>query len=278
MKPFSPAFFSRTNRSTMRFMRCEMFRAHEVGCKLQVGRMPSSFPAPPRYGYCDCGALMYVTNAFGTAVEEVTHFLYDLQGNRTFVFYPDGTSVTNWYDSLRRPIATADGIGTRWFGYNNQGLLTSITNAAGVEQRTLFDIEDRAYAVTDANGVTVTNTYDNLGRIRTRTYPTGGGAEEFGYSVFGLVKHTNQLNLVTSYGYDATPRKTSETNANNEVIKYTYNAASDLKTLTDGKSQTTTWNYDQYGRVTNKLDQASVEILRYTYDANSPPTIPWSTA
>jgi YD repeat-containing protein len=58
----------------------------------------------------------------------------------------------------------------------------------------------------------------------------------------------------------------------------TYNAASDLKTLTDGKTNTTTWNYDEYGRVTNKVDQASVEILRYKYDADSRLTNRWSKA
>src|SRR5439155_14927685 len=35
---------------------------------------------------------------------------------------------------------------------------------------------------------------------------------------------------------------------------------------------------DLYGRVTNKLDQASVEILRYAYDANSRLTNRWSAA
>src|SRR6266571_8320312 len=54
--------------------------------------------------------------------------------------------------------------------------------------------------------------------------------------------------------------------------------ASDLKTLKDGKSQVTTWNYDEFGRVTNKLDQASVEILRYQYDAASRLTNRWSKA
>lgn len=27
------------------------------------------------------------------------------------------------------------------------------------------------------------------------------------------------------------------------------------------------WHYDQFGRVTNKLDQVGTEILRYQYDA-----------
>jgi len=38
-----------------------------------------------------------------------------------------------------------------------------------------------------------------------------------------------------------------------------------LLSLTDGKSQTVRWNYDTYGRCTNKLDQANIEILRYQY-------------
>jgi len=88
----------------------------------------------------------------------------------------------------------------------------------------------------------------------------------FNNSVRGLVAYTNQLNQITYYGYDEAMRKTWETNANNEIIRYTNNAAGDLLSLTDGKNQTTRWKYDEYGRVTNKLDQAGVEILRYKYD------------
>jgi YD repeat-containing protein len=116
--------------------------------------------------------------------------------------------------------------------------------------------------VTDANGVSVTNTFDALHRLSTRTYPDGG-VEKFGYSARGLVAYTNQLDKVTFYGYDEAMRKTWETNANNEIIRYTNNAAGDLLSLTDGKNQTTKWNYDEYGRVTNKLDQVGTEILRY---------------
>src|SRR5207249_3979907 len=129
----------------------------------------------------------------------------------------------------------------------------------------------------DANGVTVTNTYDNLGRLLTRTYPDTG-AETFTYTSRGLTNYVNQLYKTNWYVFDEAGRKTSETNANNEVIKYTYSAASDLLTLVDGKNQTNTWNYDQYGRVTNKLDQAGVEILRYSYDPNSRLTNRWSKA
>src|SRR5204863_125029 len=59
---------------------------------------------------------------------------------------------------------------------------------------------------------------------------------------------------------------------------YTYSAASDLLTLTDGKNQATAWHYDQYGRTTNKVDATSTEIFRYQYDADNRLTNRWSAA
>jgi YD repeat-containing protein len=35
------------------------------------------------YGYCDCGAVSYVTNGFGTPVQQAITYTYDNQGNRT---------------------------------------------------------------------------------------------------------------------------------------------------------------------------------------------------
>jgi len=120
-------------------------------------------------------------------------------------------------------------------------------------------------------------TYDALGRLRTRKYPDNG-VESFGYSARGLTAYTNQIGMTNFFVYDEGMRKIFDTNANSELIRYTNNAAGDLVSLADGKGQTTRWNYDQYGRVTNKLDQASIEILRYQYDANNRLTNRWSAA
>jgi RHS repeat-associated protein len=229
------------------------------------------------YGYCTCGTLEYITNAFGSALAEVTHYVYDYRGLRVETYFADSTSRTNRYDLLGRPAVTSDALGSATNTYDNLSRLVTVSNYFGQLLATTYDVENHPIYVTDANGVTITNTYDNLDRLLTRTYPDTG-AEKFGYSALGLVKYTNQLNLVTSVGYDAALRKTVETNANSEIITYTYNAAGDLKTLTDGKTNVTTWNYDEYGRVTNKVDQASVEILRYKYDADSRLTNRWSKA
>ncbi len=229
-----------------------------------------------RLDWCGCGSLDSVTEAWNTPAQFITTFGYDLQGNRTRIFHPDAT-VTNWFDALGRLSATSDGQGYRAFLYNNQGLVTNVYNALGAEQAVVYDILDRPIRVTDANGVTVTNTFDALGRLLTRTWPDGG-VEHFGYSARGLVAYTNQSGEITRFAYDAARRLVAVTNANHEVVRYTNDAAGNLLSLTDGKNQTTRWNYDRYGRVTNQLDQTGVEVLRYTYDAQGRLASRWSKA
>jgi len=226
------------------------------------------------YYYCDCGALSSIEDAAGNS----TYFTNDLAGRLTQVSYPDGYTVNYGYDLLGELTNTTDSAEvtiTNWF--NNQGQLYAVQDVSGLRSALAFDVEDRVTNRWDANGVSIAMTYDNLGRLLTRTYPDTG-VERFGYSALGLVAYTNQLGYATHYGYDPALRKTAETNANNEIIRYTNNAAGDLLTLTDGKSQTTTWHYDQYGRVTNKLDQAGSVILTYSYDGDNRLTNRWSAA
>jgi RHS repeat-associated protein len=226
------------------------------------------------YNYCSCGAL----DSIQDALTNVTSFYYDSAGRLTNTTYADGYVLSRQLDLLGRVIIQTDSGGiskTNWF--NNQGLLYAISNAAGNVTTFTVDLEDRAINHVDGNGVTTVGTYDNLGRMLTRSYPDGG-VEYLGYSAAGLAAYTNQLGFVTRYYYDAARRKTAETNANTEGIEYTYNAAGDLLTLTDGKGQVTTWHADQWGRITNKLDQSGTEILRYTYDPDNRLTNRWSVA
>jgi RHS repeat-associated protein len=223
-----------------------------------------------RYGYCECGALGYVTNAWDTALEQVTHFVYDNQGRRTETYRPDGWSITNRYNLLGQVTNVADAISSVTNYFNNQGSLVLSSNAFGLLVKNVFDEEDRLIETIDQNGVKTTLTYDDLGRLRTRTWPANSAVEAFGYeqNVFGLRFYTNQLAKVTRYGYDAKGRKTYETNALGHVTQFIYSPAGDLNYLADGKAQLTQWVYDQYGQVTNKLDDSSNLLLTYQYDAN----------
>jgi len=226
------------------------------------------------YSYCNCGSLDSIRDAAGNT----NVFFYDNAGRLLNTVYADGFSTTNNFNLIGQTTNTIDSGGysvTNWF--NNQGLLYAVTTAAGNQQFVDFDILDRATNSVDSEGVSTSMTYDNLDRLLARAFPDGG-VEHFGYSPRGLVAYTNQIGLSNFFTFDALGRKTLETNANNEVIRSTNNAAGDLLSLTDGKGQTTRWNYDQYGRVTNKLDQLSAEILRYKYDIDNRLTNRWSAA
>lgn len=231
--------------------------------------------AVTRWGYCDCGSVSSVTNAWHTPVEQVTTFDHDLQGNLTQTTCADGYAVQNTFDSLRRVTSTSDGASTRYFFYNNLSLRNAVSNDLGRAEFVIYDVLDRAITNIDINGVSIVASFDDLNRALTRTWPAGG-VEKFGYSARGLIAYTNQVNLSNYFVLDEAGRKIWETNANFETLHFTYSPAGDLVTLTDGKNQTTTWNFDLYGRVSNKVDQASTVILVYAYDANDRLTNRWS--
>jgi YD repeat-containing protein len=235
------------------------------------------------YQYCGCGDPSSITRASATPLAQTTSFVYDYAGRRTSVTYADGTYENYGYNLLGQLTSVTDTLGARTMAYNNQGLLKTVSNAFGTVQNTVFDKEDNPVAVTDANAVTSNQGFDWLGRVLARTNTFDSGKEYFGYSSLGLTAYTNQLSEFTRYAYDAAGRKTSETfytagGSPTHTNVFTYFPAGDLNTFKDPKGQITTWNYDEFRRVTNKLDQAGVEILRYTYDVNHRLATRWSKA
>src|SRR3989442_6338393 len=81
--------------------------------------------------------------AFGTSLQETTLFYYDLRGNRTNVVYPDNTSFSYQYDSLSRLTNALDALSSTTYWYNNQGLLTAVSNTLGQIFQAVFGINDR---------------------------------------------------------------------------------------------------------------------------------------
>ncbi|HTX21666.1 MAG TPA: RHS repeat-associated core domain-containing protein, partial [Candidatus Aquilonibacter sp.] len=229
-----------------------------------------------RYNYCQCGALESIEDA----LDNVTYFTHDNQGNLTQTTYPDGYTVDNTYNLLRQLITTTDSGGMSVTNtYNNQGLLTASRNNAGLVKSLTYDVDDRITNAVDDNDVSVNMTYDNLDRLLTRSYPDGG-VEKWGYTpdVPGPTGYTNQIGNVTLYGYDAMDRKTNEVFVGVTTNKFAYDGASDLLALTDGKNDTTSWVYDSYGRMTNKVDAADNLLFVYRYDADNRLTNRWSAA
>ena len=230
--------------------------------------------------YCGCGSPETITTAAG-----VTTMFYDNAGRLTARLDPATNLVTYTYNAAGQLYSTIDALGhSVTNAYNNQGLVSASSNASGLIQQTLYDIYDRPSSVTDANGVSTTNTYDATGRVLTRTYPTGGGFEQFGYStnISAATSYTNQVGYVTRFAFDSLGRKTNTVagsgTADAVTNSFVFNGAGDLLTLRDGKNNTVSWAYDGYGRVISKRDANTTEILRYQYDAGGRLTNRWSAA
>ncbi|MCL5099168.1 MAG: hypothetical protein M1608_16850, partial [Candidatus Omnitrophica bacterium] len=216
------------------------------------------------YEYCGCGSPSAVTDPLGNT----TYFSYNNAGWRTNVLYPSNTFEYYGYNSLGQLTSRTNSLGVRTYTYNNQGLLTTISNNAGLEQGIGYDINDNPVTATNASGVVVSQTFDQLGRLETRTYPDTD-PEEFAYSARGLTSYTSANGKLTQYGYDEAGRKTSETTPKNELITFGYNAGGDLLSLTDHLGRVTTWTYDTEGRVlTKQYEGQSFTNLVYHYDAN----------
>ena len=49
---------------------------------------------------------------------------------------------------------------------------------------------------------------------------------------------------------------------------FQYAAAGSLTNLIDGRAKASRWAYDQYGRVTNKVDGLGTNVFAYGYDAD----------
>jgi RHS repeat-associated protein len=228
------------------------------------------------YYYCTCGSLEAIVDA----ANSTNQFSYDNQGNLTVTFYADGYSLTNTYNLVKQVVSTSDSGGNNVTNtYDNEGLLTTISNTLGQIQSTAYDILDRATNMVDANSVNVVMTYDNLNRPLNRSYPDGG-VEHWGYTsnFSSATGYTNQVNNVVTYVYDTLSRKTNEVYVGVTTNSFAYDGAGDMLTLTDGKSQTTSWLYDRYGNVTNKLDANNTNLFVYQYDADNRLTSRWTPA
>ena len=143
-----------------------------------------------------------------------------------------------------------------------------------------FDEYGRVTNNIDRNRVATAQSYDFLDRMATRQvfganyFGVGANGircqEIFVYTALGLTNYSDTLGHLTTFVRDTAGRVLYQTNANTEVQQFTYNPADELLTLTDGKNQTTTWAYDSFGRVTNKLDALGTNLFSYQYDPLRP--------
>ncbi len=164
--------------------------------------------------------------------------------------------------------------------YNHQGLLTSVANAYGVLFAADYDIFDRPMSITDANGVTSIQIFEGLGRLTSRSWLGGSVREgwDYTFNMAGPTAYTSPGDKTIFSIYDTLGQITDEFiqmwgySSNH----FTYNYAGDLQTFQDANGHITTWHYNAYGQVTNKVDANSNTSFICQYDANGRLTNRWT--
>jgi RHS repeat-associated protein len=164
---------------------------------------------------------------------------------------PDGNTVQYVRDGSGRVISITSSTGTTTLTYNGRGELASVVDPGGTTSYSR-DLDGRPTAVTFANGVTLANGYDTVGRITRITYTLGPS--------------TVLLDLL--YTRDSSGRITRVQESTGRDVSYTYDALGRLieERTTAPSSETITYDYDPSGNLARRADNAGAQL--FSYDSN----------
>ncbi|SFG91026.1 RHS repeat-associated core domain-containing protein [Duganella sp. CF458] len=221
----------------------------------------------------------------------VTRHEYDALNRRAKTIFPDGGTVTNEYDAAGRLVAVTDQLGQRTVnGYDAAGRLVSLQVPGGAETKFEYDKNGNVSAMTDAAGRVTKYEYDGLDRLVKATLPDGkfaatvwtvantkqsekdyaGNEKSYEYDGAWRLKKVTMTaasgGQATVFEYDELGNKTSQTDAEARVTRWTYDANSRMtgRTLPDGKVER--FDYDAAGNQTGKTDFAG-KTTRFAVDS-----------
>ncbi|MBI5674455.1 MAG: RHS repeat protein [Nitrospirae bacterium] len=189
----------------------------------------------------------------------LTTINYNSNGMRTSITDPNNNTTTFYYDNAGKPAE-----------------LTRIISPSPINSTTTmtYDSRGRLWTVTDALGKTTTYTYDEMNRIYEVKDPLDG-ITRYTYDKKGNLKSvTDAKNQTIRYEYDNRDRIKKMTDQLGREEVYTYYTGAEitpttgdnLKSITDRKGQTTTFNeYDFMGRI-KKITYDDGSTVNYTYD------------
>ncbi|MBI5674311.1 MAG: hypothetical protein HZC48_00585 [Nitrospirae bacterium] len=189
----------------------------------------------------------------------LTTINYNSYGMRTSITDPNNNTTTFYYDNAGKPAE-----------------LTKIISPSPINSTTTmtYDSRGRLWTVTDANNKTTTYTYDEMNRIKEVQDPLDG-ITRYTYDKKGnLGTVTDAKNQTIRYEYDNRDRIKKMTDQLGREEIYTYYTGAEitsttgynLKSITDRKGQTTTFNeYDFMGRI-KKITYHDGSYVQYTYD------------
>lgn len=222
-----------------------------------------------------------VTENGGTGEFLITDYTYnaDLQLTRASTRGIGVNRTINYTYNANKRLSSIDGprtdvTDTTTFTYHANGDLNTVTNALGhVTTYSTYNANGQPTSILDANGSTITLTYDARGRMLSQTQ--NGLTYQYTYSKSGLLTGTNDGLTSLTYEYDGANRLVKITDANGGYISYTYDnydniTQEDITSSTQQLLYTLTRTFDAYDRVTEMVDANAFKTEVTFDDAGNP--------
>ncbi len=226
------------------------------------------------FSYCGCGSLESITDP------QMNTLVYgrDYANRITSATY-DSTFIRNFTrDSLGRIVhETNNSLQSFSYSYDNLDRVSQVTTPQGTLFAATYDANNFPLIVQNAEGILVTNQWDDTGRHLLDQYYANGMYHNWNYAG-GLLSSEYDGVHPTYYSRDKAGRLTSVQDANGNYTYFGYDPAGQLNTLTNADGAITSWNYDIYGRMIKKTDANNVLVETNDYDADGQLAKHWTPA
>jgi YD repeat-containing protein len=176
------------------------------------------------------------------------------------------------YDSEDNLLSITDANNhTTSFDYNARGWVTGTTFPSTLSESYTCDLMGNLLSKTDRKNQTIQYVYDALYRLTSKTYPDSTSVE-YTYDLVGKVKSVTDPTGVYGFAYDNMGRLISTTTQYTFLPgptftnAYTYDAASNRKSLTAPDGSISTYGYDTLNRL-NELANSWAGSFGFSYDA-----------
>jgi RHS repeat-associated protein len=214
-----------------------------------------------------------LTSTIGTAAGPLTTTnTYDAAGNLIKTTLPDGSALTNTYDTAHRLTTITDlfhqnvAYALDALGDRTKTNLTAVGNRIQRQHSDNFDALGRVLQDIGGVGQTTGYAYDPNGNVLTITDPLSRVTQRAFDALNRLSSVTDPNSGITRTTYDAHDRVLSVTDANGNATTYVYDGFGDLIQQLSPDSGKTVYHYDADGNLTQKTDAAG-NVTNNTYDA-----------
>jgi len=233
-------------------------------------------PAPlnytESYQYNSFGNMAGVTNARGYT----TSYTYDTAMDRvTRMTHPDGKFVDFTYNNFLGTSSMTDEDGKVWqYEYVGPGLVSNVIDPLNGVHHYLYNsanelVEYRGPLYDPLTAPDRRMLYSRSNHNMTQMTDETGAVTTFSYDPANheLLSRTDANGNTATISKDTSRRVTNQQDALGKNTGYTYDTATGLvKTVTDRRLHTTTFNYDAHGNQSTVVDRAG-QTWTATYDA-----------